>query len=111
MKQHITIEQAREITKYKQVEKIYTLTKSKVFSDWAKYFTIGRMIEFLNDNGQAICIDQWINDKKGKSLQGKGWYRVGLNWFQGLNDKFDYICEEKELCDALWMATEWFLNK
>jgi len=76
--------------------------------------SIGQMIEFLDDKKYAVTCEQWQNDGEGKSLKGKGSWRVGLNWLQGDSEEtssFYYVCENKELCDALWKTVKEVLNE
>ncbi len=92
---------------------IPVIDSKRYFKEIKKFIpilSIGQMIQFLNDMDMAVCIDQWINDSNRKSLKGKGAYRIGLNWFQGL-EKYDYICEQKELCDALWLAVKYIIKE
>ena len=62
--------------------------------------TIGILIEFLSGNYSVQC-DQWMDEWKA--------WRVGLNW--NSEDEYDYLCEQKELVDALFMATQHVLEK
>jgi len=103
MKQEITIEQWNELSPMgsrrlgdwwdKNVEKTNVMFP---------YMNIGMMIEFLEDHKKYVRCEQWIDDE---------WHhwRVGLNWLG--EGKFDYICEQKELVDALWMAVKEELKK
>lgn len=96
IRQHILPKQALEVTK----EQFYTMFEEIVDRpDWARFHhkkvTIGKMIEFLLTQG---CV-YWKADMDSYS-------RVGLHI-----DGIVYDFREKELCNALWEATKFVLNR
>lgn len=125
MKQHITEEQFNELLPEAMIkikdyfdketdDRMGGISSISDSSDYSIILSIGQMIEFLNANGKAVRCEQWVNDLDGSSLKGKGSYRVMTECY-GIKDSdelnFEYLCEQPELCDALWMAVKEVLEK
>ena len=87
MKQNITKEQWDEVSD----EQAILLTKYLT----SETLRVGEMIEFLEED-YAVRMEQWTD-------KWRAW-RVGLNWGE---DSYEYICEQPELVDALWMACKY----
>jgi hypothetical protein len=89
IKQHITPKQALQITE----AQFYSLAPDGFVkrNDWANYhhkkITIGKMIEFLCNNGWNVEI-----------------HKVGSEFRVANNVKDGHGFTHKELCDALWEA-------
>ena len=106
MKQHITKEQWGEITGDQRVKLISAMLNpfhagitEKEVKGGERFMLIGELIDFLQKD-HAVKIDQWMD-------KWRHW-RVGLDWLNG--DSYEYVCEQEELVDALWMAVKYKLN-
>ena len=105
MKQHITQEQWEEITEAQAVGFYVTLgqfSNSKIVAafpaeiytkanDW-EFPSLGEMIQFLGEDWIGLVYTAECNIACGDSVFG-----VGM--------------KHEELCDALWEAVKWKLNK
>jgi hypothetical protein len=106
MKQNITIEQLRQLSK-KGKEKLRQWSKNKVllycYPENLPYLSIGQMIEFLND---YKCIDIRYDNKHSSSAticyQDKD-IATPFYW--------ERVISVPNLCDALWEAVKESLNK
>lgn len=101
MKQHITKEQWDELD---EKQKDMFCKQQGVDKDLCVLIyvdvNIGQMIEFLQREHAVKC-DQWMDEYRA--------WRVGLDWMSG--DDYVYVCEQPELCDALWMAVKYKLEQ
>ena len=98
MKQHITKKQWKELS---DDDKSKFDLSWDILSDEFGFIAIniGQMIEFL-EKDHAVKIDQWMDEWRA--------WRVGLDWLDG--DIYEYVCEDNELVDALWLAVKYKLE-
>jgi len=124
MKQHITVEQLKELNlqqleKYFKIEYnydgieqekfwvegryIYTENLKCAYGNFATTFTIGKMIELLENNEDVLFVSIETPTKNVSN------YLVGVFYkFKTNKDDSDFI--STELCDALWQAVKEVLN-
>ena len=119
MKQHITVEQARELNK-EQFNKLYDWAENKYpeffphgvimmlessEKSLSRCIDIGRMIEFLDEKDFFHKINRYQNI-------GKVGLEIGDNKFvENWNVDGKKSFQKKELCDALWEAVKEVLEK
>lgn len=104
MKQHIILEQLREIdSEIIAIKLLRTGIMKKKEGDlirtekFAKQFTIGKMIEILYKSGYGV------STSKHEGVKGQVWLQLGLN----APKKFS----SPELCDCLWSAVKEVLSQ
>lgn len=93
-----------------QMNKELNYNAKTILFDWAiknLYLTlaepnlsISQMIEYLNTK-YVVRMEQWNDEFKH--------WRVGLDWLD--EDKYVYIVEKPELCDALWEAVKYVIKR
>ena len=105
MKQHITFMQMMELMPTKEgyevdttlVDRVWKLLKLKehaILSE--RYFTIGKMIEILNE-GSIKSINLYSDSD--------------YEWFLDMNRRDEKVFQAKELVDVLWEAVKVVINE
>ena len=103
MKQHITLEELREVDSSLIAEKLVKTGFVKVEdNEWiksdkaAKQLNIGKMIEILRSKSHSIMIETDSD--------------LGVEWWNVVDYDTGKFLQSKELCDALWEAVKYVLT-
>jgi hypothetical protein len=100
MKQHIDLEQLDELSA-KQKNKLYEYLDfgfSPVKFEVVRELTIGKMIEFLDEQKKVVLGDDGWNEPRLKFAKVNSDLSFDMDW-------------SGELCDALWEACKETLNE
>ena len=115
MKQHITTEQLKELSK-KGLKKYQKYLNSLEYVDVYKYLYMGRAgkrIDFTKeetDTLPVLSIGQMIEFLDEEDDYFKTWYRQGKSKISKECRTFEWLYDT-ELCNALWEAVKEVLNE